>query len=142
MAKGAATLWRVMVNSVNLSSWAFDVAGADEKEQVDVSGFTGYKEYVPGSRDQSVTVQFVNDRGAGGPHATIEPLYRGGSVFPFYVQQDSSAGTSSTNPIYGGTASVYSFPFGATLNEREEISIEFRPASGSTWNWGTAFPPA
>lgn len=141
MAKEVATRWLVMVNNVNLSSWAFDVAGADEKEKIDVSGFTGYKEYVPGVRDQSVTVQFVNDRAAGGPHATLEPLYRGGSTFPFYVQPHSDVGTSSTNPIYGGTASVYSFPFGASLNEREELSVEFAPASNSTFNWGTVFPP-
>jgi hypothetical protein len=62
-------------------------------------------------------------------------------VFPFYVQRHSDLGTSSTNPLYGGTASIYSFPFGATLNEREEISIEFAPATGSTFNWGTVFPP-
>lgn len=141
MAKGVATLWKVVVNNINLSAWAFDVAGADEKERVDVSGFTGYKEFVPGTRDQNVTVQFVNDRASGGPHQTIEPLYRGGSVFPFYVQERSDLGTSASNPLYGGTASVFSFPFGATLNEREEISIEFAPASNSKFEWGTTFPP-
>lgn len=88
-----------------------------------------------------MTVQFVNDLASNGPQRTIEPLYRGGSVFPFYVLRDSTLGTSATNPLYGGTASVYSFPFGATLNEREELSIEFAPASQSTWNWGTVFPP-
>lgn len=141
MAKEVSTLWRVVVNNVSLGSWAFDVAIADEKNKVDVSGFTGYKEYVPGSRDQAVTVQFVNDRASGGPHQTLEPLYRGGSVFPFYVQPHSDLGTSATNPLYGGTASLYTFPTQATLNEREEISIEFAPASGATFNWGTVFPP-
>ena len=141
MSKGVATLWKVVVGTTNLSPWAFDVAISDEKDQVDVSGFTGYKEYVPGVRDQEVTVQFVNDRAAGGPHATVEPLYRGGSVFNFYVQERSDLGTSATNPIYGGTASIYSFPAGATLNDREEVSYTFRPSTGSTWNWGTVFPP-
>ena len=141
MSKGVATLWRVMVNNVSLGSWAFDVAITDEKDQVDVSGFSGAKEYVPGVRDQSVAVQFVQDRAAGGPYATCEPLYRGGSVFPFYVQERSDLGTSSTNPIFGGSASMYSFPGGATLNDREEVTYEFRPSSGSVWNWGTVFPP-
>ncbi len=142
MAKEVATLWRVVVNGFNLSAWAFDVAIADEKEQIDVSGFTGYKEFVPGVREQGITVQFVNDMVAGGPHAVMEPLYRGGSVFPVQVQRHSDLGTSATNPLYGGTASLYSFPAGATLNEREELTIEFRPANQSTWNWGTSFPPA
>jgi hypothetical protein len=141
MAKEVATLWKVVVNSVNLSAWAFDVAIADEKDKIDVSGFTGYREFVPGVRDQNVTVQFVNDIVAGGPHQTIEPLYRGGSVFPFYVLRHSDLGTSSTNPLYGGTASVYQLPEGATLNDREELSVVFAPASGATFNWGTSFPP-
>ncbi len=140
MAKEVATLWKVMVNNVNLSAWAFDVAGADERAKVDVSGFTGYKEYVPGVRDQTVTVQFVNDRASGGPHQTLLSLYTGGSVFPFFVQPHSDTGTSSTNPIFGGTASLYQFPFGATLDEREEMSIDFSPATNSVFNWGTVAP--
>ena len=141
MAKEVATLWRVRVAGVDLGAWAFDVAIADEKAQVDVSGFTGYKEFVPGVRDQSVTVQFINDTASGAVHQTLEPIYRAGSSVAFYVQRHSDLGTSSTNPLYGGTANVYSLPEGATLNEREEVEVVFRPASGNTWNWGTSFPP-
>lgn len=140
MAKEVATLWKVVANNVNLSAWAFDVAGVDEREKVDVSGFTGFKEYVPGVRDQAVTVQFVNDRAAGGPYQALKNLYTGGSAFPFYVQAHSDQVTSTVNPIFGGTASIYSFPFGASLNEREEISIEFAPATNSTFEWGTVVP--
>ena len=140
MGKEIATRWKVVVNNVNLSAWAFSVDGADEREKVDVSGFTGYKEFVPGSREQTVTVSFVNDRAAGGPHATLLPLYQQGTTFPFYVQPHSDIGTSSTNPLFGGTASLYSFPFGATLNEREEMEIEFAPATNSTFEWGTVAP--
>lgn len=140
MAKEVATLWKVVVNNVDLSDWAYEVSGTDEREKIDVSGFTGYKEYVPGVRDQAVTVSFVNDRASGGPHQTLVNLYTGGSVFPFFVQPHSDLGTSGTNPIYGGTASIYSFPFGASLNEREELTVEFAPASNSTFSWGTAWP--
>ena len=140
MGKEIATRWKVVVNNVNLSSWAFSVDGADEREKVDVSGFTGYKEFVPGTREQTVTVSFVNDRAVGGPHATLLSLYQQGTTFPFYVQPHSDLGTSSTNPLFGGTASLYSFPFGATLNEREEMEIEFAPATNSTFEWGTVAP--
>lgn len=144
MAKGAATDWKVVVNGIVLSSWAFDVQIEDTRDKLDVSGFNpnNSREYVPGLRDQTVTVSFRYDQASGGPHATMEPLYRGGSVFPFWVQRDSDVGTSATNPIYGGTASLYSFPVGATLNEVEEFEIEFSPASNSVFNWGTSFPPA
>jgi hypothetical protein len=142
MAKGAATDWKVVANNVNLSSWAFDVSIDDTKDRLEVSGFspTGTREYVPGLAEQTVTVQMRNDMGAGGPFATLRLLYEGGSVFPFFVQRDSDAGTSATNMIYGGSASMYSFPMQATLNEVEEVSYEFAPASNSSFTWGTVAP--
>jgi len=143
VAKGAATDWKVVVNGVILSGWAFDVAIDDSKERLEVSGFnpSGTREYVPGLSEQTVTVQLRNDLATGGPFATCVKLYEGGSVFPFWVQRDSDAGTSTQNPIYGGTASMYSFPMEASLNEVEEVSYEFAPSSNSAFFWGTAFPP-
>ena len=143
MAKGAATDWKVVANGVVLSTWAFDVQIDDSKDKLETSGFspTGSRDYVPGLAEQTVTVQFRNDLATGGPFATCVKLYEGGSVFPFYVQRDSDAGTSTQNPIYGGTASMYSFPMAATLNEVEETSFEFSPSPNSAFYWGTAFPP-
>jgi len=140
MAKSVARLWKVVVNGVDLSTHAFALEGVDEKAKVDVSGFGGTKEYLPGVRDQTVTVSFLNDRAAGSVYATLKPLYEGGSVFPFYVVPDSSAGTSATNPLFGGSASLYSFPFGASLDEREEMEIEFSPATSAGFQWGTVAP--
>ena len=140
MAKSVARLWKVVVNGVTLSDHAFSVEIADEKAKVDVSGFGGTKEYLPGVRDQTVTVGFLQDRAAGSVYATIKPLYEGGSVFPFYVVPDSSSGTSATNPLYGGSASCSAFPAGATLDEREEVEIEFWPATSSGFAWGTVAP--
>ena len=140
MAKSIARLWKVVVNNVNLSTWAFAVEGMDEKEKIDVSGFGGTKEYLPGSRDQAVTISFVNDRAVGGPFATIKPLYEGGSVFPVYVVPDSTLSTTATNPLFGGTASLSSFPFGASLDEREELEVEFWPSTSAGFAWGTVAP--
>jgi hypothetical protein len=142
MAIGAATDWKVVVNNVNLSSWAHNVSIDDTREKLDASTFNpnNNKTYIPGQRDQTVTIQFRNDRASGGPFQTILPLYTGGSAFPFFVQGDSDAGTSSTNQIFGGTASCYGFPLEASLNEIEELEIEFSPASNSVFNWGTVAP--
>ena len=142
MAKFLSTDWKVMVNNVNLSNHAFDVAIASEKEQIDVSSFspTGTREFLPGLEDQGVTVQFLNDFGSGSVYATIEPLYRLGSSFPFFVQPDSDAGTSATNPIFGGTANVFTFPMTGTLNERAEMSVEFKPSANARFSWGTVAP--
>ena len=140
MAKKLATDWKVVVGATQLSGWAFDVQISDEKEKVDVSGFSplGAKEFLPGVAEQSVDVSFRMDYAAGGPHQTIYPLYNGGSVFKFWVQPDSDIGTSSTNPWYGGTASCFTYPVGAALNEAEEITVNFSPAPNSSFVWGTA----
>lgn len=134
--------WKVVVNSQDLSDHAFNVEIADSKDQVDVSGFspTGAREFLPGVADQTVTVSFLGDFGTQSVFQTIQPLYSGGSAFPFFVQKDASAGTSSTNPLYGGTASIYSLPVAAQLNERNEMVVEFKPASNSGFAWGTVAP--
>jgi len=138
MAKVISRLWKVVVAGVNLSDHAFAVDGADEKEKIDTSGFGGIKEYLPGSRDQTVTVSFLQDRASGSVFATLRPLYEGGSVFSFFVVPDSTLGTTPTNMQYGGSASMYSFPFGASLDEREELEIEFSPATSAGFTYSTA----
>lgn len=142
MAVGAATDWKVVVNGIVLSSWAHNVSIEDEKDQLDASGFspTGARTYIPGTREQTVSVQFRNDMATGGPFATVRPLYEGGSTFPFFVQRDSDAGTSAANMIFGGSASVYTFPLEASLNEVEDVEYVFKPATNSVFSWGTVAP--
>lgn len=139
MAKHVATDWKVVVNGVDLSDHAFNVDAPQEKDQVDVSGFGGSREFVPGVETTSLTVTFVGDFGSNSVHATLEPLYRLGSVFPVYVQPVRGSGTAATNPLFGGSASLYSYNGGAaSLNDRLEVECEFRPAPGATFKWGTA----
>lgn len=142
MGKFLNTDWKVVVNGQDLSDHAFDIQGASTKDRVDVSGFSPNRtrEFLPGLEDQTVTVQFLWDFAANSVYATINQLYEGGSVFPFFVQPDSDAGTSGTNPIYGGSASIFTNPFSATLNERAEVSVEFSPAANSRFAWGTVAP--
>lgn len=142
MSVGAATDWKIVVNNVILSTWAHDVDISDDKDQLDASGFSpsGARTYVQGLRTQAVKVGFNNDMATGGPFATVRPLYESGSAFPFFVQRDSDLGTSATNMIYGGTASVYSLPVKATLNDIEQLEVEFAPAPNSVFNWGTVAP--
>ena len=61
-------------------------------------------------------------------------------MFPFYVVPDSTAGTSATNPLFGGSASISAFPAGASLDEREEVEVEFWPATSAGFSWGTVAP--
>jgi hypothetical protein len=143
MAKYLLTNGKVMVAGTNLSDHAFSVDTPDEREQVDVSGFspTGTKEYLPGSREQELTIGFLQDFATGSVHQTLNPLYSGGSTFVVYVQPDATAGTSAANPVYGGTAKLYSYNgLQGSLNDRGEIEATFRPSGSTGFGWGTVAP--
>lgn len=143
MAKYINTDVKVVVNNRNLSDHAFRVSTPSEKEQVDVSGFsaTGTREFLPGVADQTIEVSFLQDFGTNSVHQTLEPLFRSGTTFPLFVQPDSDAGTSASNPIFGGTASLFTYNgLDGELNARGEVSATFKPAAGSSFAWGTVAP--
>lgn len=141
MSKALATKWKVVVNNVDLSSHAFNVDTPQEKEQIDVSGFGGTREFLPGIEDATLEVQFIQDFGGSSVHATLYPLYSSGSVFAVYVVPDSASSTTATNPLYGGSATLYTYNGGAVaLNERGEITATFKPAPNSVFAWGTVAP--
>ncbi len=139
MAKAAATDVYVLIAGQNISDWCFDVDNPDAKNQIDVSGFnpTSSQEYVPGSRDQSATIQVIADWGNTQIHQLLNPLYVNNTVFA-YETRPTSAARSATNPWYGGSAQMYEYDgLKATLNNRFEINLTLRPASNAIWAWAT-----
>ncbi len=141
MPKSLASNWKIVANNVDMSAFADDVQISLEKEQVDVSGFGGTREFLPGIEDATISVEMFFGQGTNEPHTVLYPLYAGGSAFPFYVQENRSAGTSATNQICGGTASLYTYPPGASLNEPTKYTLDFKPAPNSAFRFGTVFPP-
>ena len=99
MAKFISTDWKVVVNGVDLSDHADQVDTPFEKEQVDVSEFGDTREFLPGIENATITIEFIQDFASSKVHATIYPLYNGGSTFPVYVQPSRTSNTSTTNPI-------------------------------------------
>ena len=142
MGKYLLTKAKVMVDGHELTTHAFALDTPDEREQVDVSGFnytTGTKEYLPGARDQTIEIQFLQGFGTAEPHRILQPLYEGGSAFPLSIVPDGSAAVGPNNPSFGGTASLYAYNgLSGELNNRGEITATFRPASASGFQWGTA----
>lgn len=142
MAKSIATDWYVSIDTVDFSNHSFDVQIGDSKEQIDVSGFssTGNREFLPGQRDQTITIGMLNNysqTAGSNVHAKLYALYTAGSMFPFELRPTSGT-VSSTNPKFYGTASLYEFPVGATLNQRSEITVTMKPSNSNTWAWATA----
>jgi hypothetical protein len=139
MAKFAATDVYVLVNAQNISDWCFSVDAPDSKAQIDVSGFnpTSSQEYVPGTRDQSIALGVLQDFGSTQVHSLLNPLYVNNTIFTVELRPTSGA-RSATNPWYGGSAQMYEYDgLNAQLNNRAEIQLTLRPASGAVWAWAT-----
>lgn len=142
MSKFATNDVKIVVAGVDLSDHGFNVDTPEVKPQIDVSGFNpnGTSEFLPGIADQTITVQFRNDFAAAKVHATLYPLYSGGSVFPIYVQP-TSATVSPTNPCFGGSALMYDYNgLSGALGAAADMTVTFKPAPGSKFAWGTVVP--
>lgn len=140
MSKFAATDVYVLLNGQNISDWCVSVDAPDAKTQIDVSGFnpTGSKEYVPGTRDQSIVLGVLQDFGNTMIHQLLYPLYKNNTVFAMELRPTSGA-RAATNPWYGGSAQLYEYDgLNAQLNARAEIQLTVLPASGAVWDWATA----
>jgi hypothetical protein len=129
MAKEVLTRASVLVNSVDLSDHASSVEIASEAEEVDVTSFglSGFKEFIPGMKDATVTVSFFNDHAAGSVADTLQPLFTSGGTFALRIKPDVS-GTVA----YTMTARLYSNPtLAGAVGEANTIDVTFR-------NGGTA----
>lgn len=141
MGKYLLTKAKVVIDGKDLSLFAFNLDTPDEREQVDVSGFNpaGTREYLPGQRDQSIVVQFLQGFGANEPHQVLQPLYESGSNFPIIVQPFADAAVGTANPKFAGTASLYAYDgLNGALNARGEITATFRPATNTGFQWATS----
>lgn len=138
MAKYLLTNAKVTVDGKDLSNFAFSLDTPDEREEVDVSGFNpnGTREYLPGLRDQSIVVGFLQGFGTADPHNVLYPLYQSGSAFPISIQPDATAGVGTANPRFNGTATLYAYNgLSGELNARGEIQVTFRPASNTGFTY-------
>ena len=107
MAKMVLTDAYVLINSVNLSAWVKQVTLDLPADAVDVTtmGAT-QKVNLPGLKDFSCQITFLQDFAAGGPHATLAPLAAAtgtGALFPIEIRPTSAA-RSVTNPAYTNAA--------------------------------------
>lgn len=140
MGKQILTNGFVSINGVDLSDHAFSLDTPDVKEQIDVSGFSssGNREFLPGQREQTVTIGLLQDFAANKVHATLSALFEAASAFPFTVAANGSSITS-TNPKWSGTAQLYEYNgIPGSLNGRLEMTATLKPASGGVWAWATS----
>jgi hypothetical protein len=139
MAKFLNTDIYVSVNGVDLSDHAFGVSTPQTREQIDVSGFnsTGAKEFLSGSRDDSVTINFLQDFASSKVHQTLSPLFANSSTFGFEIRPTSTV-VSATNPRYWGTASLFTYSgLDGQINNRSEITAELKASTVAGFVWSS-----
>ncbi len=118
----------VTVNGTDLSQWVTNVSVEDSAEEVDATGMKEqYREFVPGLKDSSISVTFIQDYASGGPDATLAPLY-----------YNNTAGTVKVNPDTAGTvvytqvSKMYNYPpVNGGPGDLNSFDVTFR-------NFGTA----
>lgn len=127
--------------TVDLSNHSFSLDVPLSREQVDVSGFssTGAREFLPGVRDEQITVGILQNFGTTPAlnigtltvDSILSGLYTSGSQF-LITCRPTSAAASATNPNYSGTVALFEYnPLNGQLNARGETNVTFRATTAT-----------
>jgi len=142
MPKRVAFKDHVSVDGTDLSDFARSVQFNSQHNRVDVSGFnpTGASEYLAGTTDQSVTVEFYGSYGTGEVHQTLYPIHANRDIVAFQWRQDQTTAISATNPELRGNVQVLTYSPTATRGDAETYSVEFTAADPAGLAFVTAGP--
>lgn len=134
MAKLVLTDAKVTINSVNLSTNITQITLSTTDDVVETTGFgsTGNaKTRVAGMRDNSVTIEFLQDYAASLVEATINGSTSLVGTTTTVVVVPTSSAVSATNPSYSFTALISEWqPLSGTLGEISTVSCTW-PISGA-----------
>lgn len=127
MPKRVALKDSVMVDAADLSNMARTVRFSSEHARIDVSGFsaTGANEYLAGSTEQSLTVEFYGAYGTGETHAILYPLHKNRTICVVKWRPDQTTVVGATNPELRGNAQVFSYGPGSTRGDTDTYEVVF-----------------
>lgn len=129
MPKFVATDYVVTIGTANFSSLLAAVTLDITTDEQETTAFGDtYRTRIAGLRDASLTLDFMQDFGAGAVDATLFPLI--GSAVSFSIKPTSGTVTA-TNPSYSGTALVTQYqPFASNVGDLATLSVTW-PVSGA-----------
>ena len=130
MAKSTALKDSVVVDNVDLSTFAHGVTPASEHEKIDVSGFnaTGADEFLAGKTEQSLDIDFWIGYGSNESFQVLWPLHRDRTVFDFAWRPDQTLPISATNPSLEGSVQLLTFSPAAARGEARTGTFTFTAA--------------
>jgi hypothetical protein len=124
----------VVVNSVDLSSFVRSVSldiNNEVLEQTAMGDTTRVK--VAGLKDWSVSVEFYQSYYTAEVDATLFPLNDNGTVFTITVMPNKTAGISTTNPKYSGSAILPTYqPIAGAHNDILASTVSFESSGALT----------
>jgi hypothetical protein len=129
MAKFAATDYFVSINGSDFSTNLNSVELSQEADDLETTAFgSSWRTRIGGLKQASLTLNFMQDFGAGSVDATLNPLL--GSIATVVIKPTSGTVTS-TNPTYTMTAVVTQYsPFASSVGDIATLSVTF-PVSGA-----------
>jgi hypothetical protein len=129
MAKFAATDYFVSINGSDFSTNLNSVELSQEADDLETTAFgSSWRTRIGGLKQASLTLNFMQDFGAGSVDATLNPLL--GSIATVVIKPTSGTVTS-TNPTYTMTALVTQYsPFASSVGDIATLSVTF-PISGT-----------
>ena len=129
MAKFAATDYFVSINGADFSTNLNSVELSQEADDLETTAFgSSWRTRIGGLKQASLTLNFMQDFGAGSVDATLNPLL--GSIATVVIKPTSGTVTS-TNPTYTMTALVTQYsPFASSVGDIATLSVTW-PVSGS-----------
>lgn len=141
MAQFRLTNGYVSIAGVDLSDHAYSLDISQSREQVEISGFNsgGYKSFLPGSSDETVTIGFRQDFASSKVHQTLQPLYANSSTFVIVIAPNGSS-ISATNPAFQGTAALFEYQgLNGEFGDVSNISAVLKSGNPSSpLAWATA----
>jgi hypothetical protein len=118
----------VTVGGVNLSNHARQVDLSDEADEIDVTSYAtvGYREFLVGERDATITIEFFSDHAASNVDQTLRPIHVNGTTALIEVRPTSGT-VSATNPAATMLGQLLSYkPTGGAVGEAAVQTAVFR----------------
>ena len=130
MAKQIATNIVVKIGGVDLSAFVNNVSLSSSADAIETTSFSsgGARERISGLKDNSVTIDFMQDFAAASVEATVYPLI-GSTAVAFEILPNGTV-ASATNPKYTGSLIVTDWtPVAGAVGELLTASVTW-PISG------------
>ena len=120
---------KLVINSVNLSSWCTKATSDFEADELETTAFgASFRSRIGGLKDGNIAAEFNQDFSASAIDVTLFPLL--GTVVAFTLKS-SSATNAPTNPEYQGNVLVSKYtPIDNAVGELAKTAIQW-PTSGT-----------